>query len=132
MPTFTYTILYVNDVKTTLEFYQKAFGFAEKFITPEGDYGELDTGVTTLAFANYSVAEYNGVEIQKVASGDVPLPVEIAFVVEDVTAAFATATVAGATVVTEPALKPWGQTVSYVRDNNGFLVELCNSVQSAQ
>ena len=132
MHTFTYAILYVNDVKATLQFYKNAFGFVEKFITPEGDYGELDTGATTLAFADYSVAEYNGVEIQKVAAGDVPPPVEIAFVVDDVAEAFATATAAGATIVTEPTLKPWGQTVSYVRDNNGFLVELCNSAQSAQ
>ena len=130
MPTFTYTILYVNDVKATLQFYKNAFGFAEKFITLEGDYGELDTGATTLAFANYSVAEYNGVAIQKVAAGDVPPPVEVAFVVDDVAEAFMTATAAGAAAVTKPTQKPWGQTVAYVRDVNGFLVELCTSVKS--
>ena len=32
---------------------------------------------------------------------------------------------AGAASVTPPETKPWGQTVAYVRDNNGFLVELC-------
>lgn len=121
MPTYTYTILYVTDVKATLEFYKKAFGFAEKFITSEGDYGELDTGATTLAFANFSVAEYNGVKIHKIAAGDVPPPVEIAFVVDNVAEAFTRATVAGATVVIEPTQKPWGQTVAYIRDNNGFL-----------
>ena len=35
---------------------------------------------------------------------------------------------AGATKVTAPAKKPWGQTVGYVRDNNGFLVELCTAI----
>jgi lactoylglutathione lyase len=32
---------------------------------------------------------------------------------------------AGATAVSEPATKPWGQTVAYPRDNSGDLVELC-------
>ena len=32
---------------------------------------------------------------------------------------------AGAVVVKEPQKKPWGQLVGYVRDNNGFLVEIC-------
>ena len=32
---------------------------------------------------------------------------------------------AGATAEAAPETKPWGQTVAYVRDNRGFLVELC-------
>ena len=32
---------------------------------------------------------------------------------------------AGATAVSEPAAKPWGQTVAYLRDKDGHLVELC-------
>lgn len=31
---------------------------------------------------------------------------------------------AGAVGVGEPAEKPWGRTVAYVRDNHGFLVEI--------
>jgi lactoylglutathione lyase len=27
--------------------------------------------------------------------------------------------------VTEPALKPWGQTTGYLRDPDGFIVEVC-------
>ena len=27
--------------------------------------------------------------------------------------------------LSEPATKPWGQTVAYLRDNSGFLVEIC-------
>jgi uncharacterized glyoxalase superfamily protein PhnB len=38
---------------------------------------------------------------------------------------YAQALKAGATSLSEPSAKPWGQTVAYVRDNNGFLVELC-------
>lgn len=37
---------------------------------------------------------------------------------------------AGAIVVKEPTQKPWGQTVGYVRDLNGFLVGVCTAVES--
>ena len=43
---------------------------------------------------------------------------------DDVPGAYATALDAGATAMQEPAEKPWGQTVAYVRDPNGTLVEL--------
>ena len=29
----------------------------------------------------------------------------------------------------EPHAKPWGQVVAYVRDLNGFLVELCSAME---
>jgi hypothetical protein len=28
--------------------------------------------------------------------------------------------------VAEPTQKPWGQTVAYLRDNQGFLIEICS------
>jgi uncharacterized glyoxalase superfamily protein PhnB len=46
-------------------------------------------------------------------------------VTADVPALFARAMKAGATAMCEPAAKPWGQTVAYLRDNAGHLVELC-------
>ncbi len=128
MITYGYTILYVADVEKTIAFYVDAFGFAQKFITPEKDYAELETGGTTLAFASYSIAEYNGVAIAKSDAGMLPPPAEIAFVVEDLAAAFSKATQAGAKVVKEPEQKPWGQTIAYVADINGFLVELCTKM----
>ncbi len=53
-----------------------------------------------------------------------PAGVEIAFVAEDVGAAFRSALEAGATKAGEPKTKPWGQTVAYVRDPDGVLVEI--------
>jgi uncharacterized glyoxalase superfamily protein PhnB len=50
-------------------------------------------------------------------------------VTDDVQAAFDKAVAAGAVVVTKPTKKPWGQIVGYVRDNNGFLVELCTPIE---
>lgn len=49
---FAYTILYVKDVEKAILFYEKAFGFERKFLTPDNNYGELLVGETTLSFAS--------------------------------------------------------------------------------
>ena len=128
MITYGYTILYVENVEATLAFYVKAFGFTQKFITPEKDYGELETGGTTLAFASYAVAEYNGIALEKSRPEASASPFEIAFVVDDIGSAWKQAVEAGAQVIKEPAQKSWGQTVGYLRDMNGFLVEVCTRI----
>lgn len=48
---FGYTIMYVENVEQTVEFYEAAFGLSRRFIH-EGGYAEMDTGDTTLAFIN--------------------------------------------------------------------------------
>ena len=53
MVKFGYTIVYVSNVNDTLSFFVKAFKMNRKFVTEENDYGELDTGETTLAFATH-------------------------------------------------------------------------------
>lgn len=128
MITYSYTILYVANVEETIDFYIKAFGFSQKLITPEKDYAELETGGTTLAFADYSIAEYNGIAITKSDASTTPPAFEITFVTDDIDSTFKQAIEAGAIVVKEPTSKPWGQIVGYVRDINGFLVELCTAV----
>ena len=50
-----YTILYVENVPETLKFYEKSFGFQTKMLHGEGDYGELDTGETILAFSSFQL-----------------------------------------------------------------------------
>lgn len=35
-----YTILYVEDVKRSVDFYQRAFGFMVKFVHDGGDFGD--------------------------------------------------------------------------------------------
>jgi len=52
----------------------------------------------------------------------------VAFACDDVAAAYDRALAAGATAITEPTQKPWGQTVAYVRDRDGVIVELCTPV----
>ena len=48
---FGYTIAYVDNVDDELTFFERAFGIERRFIVPGGDYGELNTGDTVLAFA---------------------------------------------------------------------------------
>lgn len=128
MITYGYTILYVEDVEHTIAFYTEAFGFTKKFITTEKDYAELETGSTTLAFAAHSVADYNGVPIVKSDPATPPPAFELTFVTDDINGTFAQVINAGAVLIKEPAEKPWGQMVGYVRDSNGFLIEICTPV----
>ena len=124
-----YTILYVENVELTLDFYQRAFGFKVKMMTTEKEYGELDTGNTALAFATNSFVKIsNGIEFEEASPTKVPPPVELGFVTENVEAAYSRAIAAGAVSVKEPVQKPWGQYLGYVRDINGFLVEICSPV----
>ncbi|MEJ2036620.1 MAG: VOC family protein [Maritimibacter sp.] len=53
---------------------------------------------------------------------------EIAFESNEVAADYARAVEAGATPVSPPQDMPWGQTVSYVSDPEGILVEICSPV----
>lgn len=125
---FGYTILYVKDVVETVSFYERAFRLQRKFIHESEQYAEMDTGSTTLAFASLEMGDINRVPIlSELPAGKSPA-MEVAFVSENVTAAFNKAVEAGAEAIAEPAQKPWGQTVGYVRDHNGFLVEICSPI----
>ena len=127
-PSLGYVLLYVNDVAASLAFYEKAFGLARRFFHDDNGkaYGELETGATRLAFASVALAEEHLKQKVVAAAPDkAPLGVEIALTTPDVPALFKRAVTAGATAISEPATKPWGQTVAYLRDNSGHLVELC-------
>lgn len=122
-----YTILYVESVAATLKFYAAAFGLETAMATPGDEYGELSTGDTKLAFAANSFAKgLTDVPFEAASLDRAAPPLELGLVTADVEAAFARAVVAGAVVVKQPETKPWGQVVGYVRDNNGFLVEICS------
>lgn len=123
---FKYTILYVEDVTKTIEFYERAFNFKSLMVHESGDYGELDTGETTLSFSSLKLLTEMG---KKPVRANAAAPCfEIAFETDNVEEAFNTAIDKGATKIQQPENMPWGQTVAYVADNNGFLVEICSPV----
>ena len=128
---FGYTIIYVPDVGASLAFFEKAFGFSRRFLHESGTYGELDTGETTLGFASHVLGAVNMPEGYVAANASKkPLGMEVGFVTSNVAEAHATALSAGAKEIKPPHVKPWGQTVSWVRCPDGTLVELCTPVSN--
>jgi uncharacterized glyoxalase superfamily protein PhnB len=125
---FGFTILYVRDVAVSLDFYERAFAQERRFLHESGQYGELETGATTLAFAAHELAAASIPGVYRPA----PAPergrpsMEVCFVTADVARAFERAVGEGAEAVTRPQTKPWGQDVAYVRDPDGNLVELAS------
>lgn len=120
-----YVILYADDVSATVSFYQRAFGLDTRFVQPSGDYAEMETGATALGIVSrdFVAGHLRG------AAGKRGAPsAEIGIVVEDVAAAVERAVGAGAEPLSEPAEMPWGQTIAYVADPNGFPVELCSAM----
>ena len=129
MTKFTYTILYVKDVEKAISFYEKAFGFTRKFVTPLNEYGELLVGETTLSFATTTLANSNLKDgFIESSLENKPFGIEIGFTTDDVEATAKSAVDAGAVMVESPMTKPWGQVVSYVRDPDGFLIEICTAM----
>jgi lactoylglutathione lyase len=128
MLAFRYSVLLVADVPATVEFYQRAFGLALRYLHPSRGYAELDTGATLLAFISDAFAAethllgdcgYTKNSPTQAAAGTI-----LAFVSADVHVDYERAVAAGAVVVKRPEPKPWGQTTGYVRDPNGVLVEV--------
>ncbi len=121
-----YIIIYVDNVVKATEFYQKAFGFEVKFIHESNMYAEMKTGKTTLAFANNKMLPMNiGIK----AKEGIKNCFEIAFSTKDVTSLYKKAIAAGAKELKKEEVKPWGQTVAYVEDPFGTIVEICTPME---
>lgn len=119
---YGYTILYIDDPKQTLMFYHELLGLPIK--AQHGSYVEFDTGTTTLAFNTKE-------DVRTLISYDIPdktgpQSLEIGFVTDDVKGVYERIIVAGFPSILAPTVKPWGQTVAYVLDPDGHLVELCS------
>jgi lactoylglutathione lyase len=126
---FGYTILYVRDVPASLDFYERAFGQRRRFLHESGEYAELETGATALAFAAVELVASNlPAGFGPAAAGAAAPAFEVCFVTDDVEGAFDRAVREGAEPVTKPQTKPWGQDVAYVRDPEGTLVEIASPV----
>ncbi|GAA5021921.1 lactoylglutathione lyase [Marivirga lumbricoides] len=130
---YAYTILYVKDVPGTIEFYKKAFGFEEKFLTPENDYGEIISGHTTIAFANLELGNSNLKKgFAESNLSEKPFGIELAFTTSEVEKVMDSAIANGAICLEETVTKPWGQKVGYLRDVNGFIIEICTPIPNQE
>jgi lactoylglutathione lyase len=123
-PRLGWVIVYVPDVEAAFAFYERSFGLERRFLAPDSDFGELETGETRLSFASEQLAASNFEGGFQRPSPERPFNIELALVFEDVPAAFASALENGASALTEPHTTSWGQTIAYVRDPFGTLLEL--------
>ena len=131
---FGYMLFYVADVEKSLEFFEGALGLARKFYNIENDqaYGELESGATTIGFISFALAKAQGIEFSKPDPRRPAPACDIGFVTENVKEAYDRAIDHGTVPIHAPEQKPWGQTVSYVRDPNGFLVSINSQVEQKQ
>ena len=116
-----------------MEFYKKAFGFEQKFLTPENDYGEIISGTTTIAFANLELGNSNFEKgFTESRLSEKPFGIELAFTTSEVEKVMGSAIKIGAEQFAETVTKPWGQKVGYLRDLNGFIIEICTPIQNKE
>jgi uncharacterized glyoxalase superfamily protein PhnB len=124
---FAKTIVYVEDAKASLEFFEKAFGLKTRAFYDQG-VGEVETGGdTTIAFANYGIGQGHLPERYTAGRCD-QVGFELSLVSENVEADFKRAVEAGAESLQEPEKKPWGQVSSYLRLPDGTFVDLASPV----
>lgn len=121
-----YVILIVEDLDRSLRFYTGVLGL--RLGHRSGDYAQLDTGATRLGlYARGAMARMLGLSLRP-PSQDAP-GFEIGFKVADIDAAFAELVASGASPVTPPTDRPWGQRTGYVRDPDGHLIELAQDLK---
>ena len=102
-------MIWVLDVPATVAFYEAAFGLATAQVDEEGRFAMMDTGQTTLQFADEGAAAGTGVSVRPNRAEDVAAASQLAFVADDVHAAYQRAVAAGAIAEVAPVEKPWGQ-----------------------
>jgi len=90
------TVIYTQDVRSVLEFYQRAFGIATRFCDDAYKYGELDIDGAILGIASHSLGELVMPDAYHAPDGgNRGTSIEISFIIEDVTQAFEQALAAG-------------------------------------
>ena len=125
----SYVILYVKDIEASIAFYKQAFDLGHKFTHEGGDYAEMDTGETTLAFCNHQLAESLFQDNYEQASLKNKVSVsQITLAANDIQQAYEKAMQAGAVSISSPEIKPWNFEVASVRDIDGHTVELAKNL----
>jgi len=122
---FAKTIIYVDDVEETLDFYYQAFGLSTIKDDGSGQYAELDTGQVKLAFSAHPCAQSNFKQSYIRTQPKQPaLGFEMRFYCDNVIESYDKAVAAGAEPFCPPADKSNGQTLAYVRSIEGTLIAL--------
>lgn len=120
-----YVILIVADLDRAVRFYTDVLGLP--LAHRAGDYAQFATGATRLGFyTRDAMAKTLGTPLETPAAHAPGF--ELGFKVANVDAAFTELVKRGATPVTPPVTRPWGQRTAYVRDPDGYLIELAQQL----
>lgn len=123
-----YVVLIVEDLERSLRFYVELLGL--RLGHRSGSYAQLDTGRTRLAlYERRDMSKTVGSRL-RATPRDAP-GFEIGFKVPDVDRAFEELVRCGATPMTPPTERAWGQRTAYVRDPDGHLIELAGESRRA-
>ena len=121
-----YVVLIVENLDRALSFYTGVLGL--QLGHRSGDYAQLSTGATRLAFyTREAMARTLGFQLKP--PGDETPGFEIGFKVENVDEAFLEIVQKGARAAMHPTTRPWGQRTAYVRDPDGHLIELAQDIR---
>ena len=119
----------MSDLPKTVAFYKTAFNLKRRFIHESQLYAEMETGSTALAFAGNEASEMARLGLLPNDPRTVTAGWEICMITSDVAKAYEQAIFKGCSPVAPPTDKLWGQTVSYLHDLNGCLVELASPIR---
>ncbi len=120
-----YVIVIVEDMDRALRFYTEVLQI--KLGHRSGDYAQFDTGVTRLGLYTRGAMERTlGYALEK-PSANAP-GFEIGFKVADVDATYNELVGRGAVPVAPPTDRFWGQRTAYIRDPDGYLIELAQGL----
>jgi uncharacterized protein YceH (UPF0502 family) len=119
-----YVIVVVDDLDRSLEFWTGTLGL-QLGKRDQRTYAQLETGVTRVGFlSKNAMAQILGDALRDDDR------FEIGFKVDDVDAAYAELLADGAISAVPPTDRPWGQRTAYLRDPDGYLVELAQDLES--
>jgi len=120
-----YVVLVVQDLDRALHFYCDVLGLPLGHRS--GSFAQLATGETRVAlYERAAMAATLGQELES-PSPDAP-GFELGFKVDSCDAAYAELVSDGATPVVSPTDRAWRQRTAYVRDPDGYLVELAEDL----
>lgn len=116
-----YLVLVVSDLERSERFWRDVVGAEHQHTS--GPFAQFRVGEVRLGlFEAAAMADTLGREVAVPGPGSAGF--EVGFLVDDVDAEYAALVEAGATPVTEPADRAWGQRTAYVADPDGYLIEL--------
>jgi lactoylglutathione lyase len=121
-------MIYVSDVSRTVRFYEQAVGATCDHVDDDGSYAELQFGtlVTGVVHSDHARRYFPG-EFRPHDPSDMAAAFELYIEVDDLGEAITRAREAGATQLSEPTERPWGQWSVFLRDPDGVVVELATA-----